>query len=333
MKAILVPRSGGPDVLQWVDLPVPDPGPGEIRVRLAAIGVNFADVLCRRATHRSMRPPPIVPGCEAAGVVDACGAGVTRWRLGDRVGVYSPFGGAYAEAMVVPERYALPLPPAMSFDEAAAFTHVALTAHAALCPDAPRGEIVAHATNGAPTLLVTAAAGGLGGLVLQLGAALGLRTIAAVGSPEKQALLRARGIVDVVDYGSASLLDAVRERTDGRGVDLVVETVGGAVFDDALRALAPLGRIVVAGAAGGALPSPDLAALLDRSATCTTLNLSVRYASAPDAIDASWATLTGLYGEGRLRPRIGRRLPLAQAAEAHRLLESRQTVDKLLLMP
>ena len=322
MRAVLVERAGGPEVLRPVDLAVPEPGAGEVRVRIDRIGVNFADVLCRRATHRSMRPPPIVPGCEGAGLIDACGPGVTRWSVGDRVGFYSPFGGAYAEALVIPQQYALPLPDAMSFDQAAAFTHLALTAHAALVRDpSPAGS----------TLLVTAAAGGLGGMVTQLGHALALTVIAAVGSDAKRTMLLARGLDPVIDYRAVRLDDAVLAATGGRGADRIVETVGGALFAQAQASLAPLGRIVIAGAASGTSPSVDVASLLDRSGGCTTLNLSVLYARAPEAMASAWTTLTGLFAEGRLLPRIGHRFPLAQAADAHRLIESRDSVDKILL--
>src|SRR6185437_4992543 len=325
MKAVLVRVPGGPEVLSFTDQPLPEPRPGEVRVRIAAIGVNYADVMCRQAVHQSMRPPPIVPGCEAAGVVDACGAGVTRHCVGDRVGVYSPFGGAYAEALVVPESYALPLPAEMSFETAAAFTHVYLTAHEALNASVPLQPD--------STVLVTAAAGGLGGAVLQLAAALGLRPIAAVGSPTKRHLLLERGLETVIDYGTSNLTDTVLEVTGGRGVDLAIETVGGALFDQAQHALAPLGRIVIAGAASGREPRPDLPALLAQSASCATLNLSVIFAQRPSHIHAAWNRLLELRAQGLLQPRIGHRFKLAAVSDAHRLLENRGSTDKILVIP
>lgn len=325
MKAIQVERAGGPEVLRPVDVPLPEPGPGEVRVRLAAIGVNFADVLCRRATHRSMRPPPLICGCEGAGIVDACGPDVQRRRAGDRVGVYSPFGGAYAEALVVPQQYAFALPPTMSFEDGAAFTHLALTAHAAL-------HLFGTPAAGS-SLLVTAAAGGLGGMLCQLGDALGLTVIAAVGSPVKADLLRSRGRARVVVYDDGRLAAQVLALTAGRGVDLVVETVGGALFAQAEAVLAPLGRIVVAGAAGGSLPRPDVAALLDRSAVCALFNLSVLMAERCWTVDTAWRRMTALFAQQRVVPRIARRFALAEAADAHRLLESRASVDKILLLP
>lgn len=324
MKSVLVRCAGGPDVLEVVDLPTPVPGPGEVRVNIRAIGVNYADVMGRKAIHRSIRPPPIVIGCEASGVIDACGPGVDPRRLNERVGVYSPFGGAYAESLTVPQQYALPLPSKMSFEDAAAFTHVFLTAHEAL-----NGVV---ALREGSTVLVTAAAGGLGGALIQLIQIAQARVIAAVGSDAKRKLLITRGLDPVINYAETDLASAVLAATGGRGVDLAVETVGGDPFQQAQRALAPLGRIVIAGMAGGQDTPPDVASLLARSATCTTLNLSVVFAHRPDHIRSVWLTLTLLYEAGKLRPRIGHRFRLQEAAEAHRLLESRASTDKILLL-
>ena len=324
MKSVLVRHAGGPECLEVVDLPVPEPGPGEVRVSIRAIGVNYADVMGRKAIHRSIRPPPIAIGCEAAGVIDACGAGVDPARLNERVGVYSPFGGAYAEAITVPQQYALPLSAKMPFEEAAAFTHVFLTAHEALNGVAP--------LRAGSSVLVTAAAGGLGGALIQLVQTAEARVIAAVGSEVKRQLLTARGLASVIDYGKTDLTAAVLAATGGRGVDLAVETVGGDIFQQAQRALAPLGRIVIAGMAGGKEAPPDVATLLDRSASCTTLNLSVVFAHRPDRIRSVWSNLTRLYEAGKLQPRIGHRFKLQDAAAAHRLLESRASTDKILLL-
>jgi NADPH:quinone reductase len=325
VKAVLVQRAGGPEALRNVVLPDPQPGPGEVRVSLAAIGVNFADVLCRRATHPSMAPPPIVPGCEAAGVISGLGAGVRRHRIGDRVGVYSPFGGTYAEAVVVPEAYALPLPDDMSFDEAAAFTHVGLTAWHALHP-------LAHAQPG-ECLLVTAAAGGLGQAAVQLGRAAGLRVIGAVGDPAKRAAVQALGVDQVLVYPDQDLAQGVARLTRDRGADVVLETVGGAVFVQAQAALAPLGRMVVVGMTSGDHPGPDLGHLLARSAGCLSLNLSVVFAHERALVDRAWTELLALRARGGLTVPIHHRYALARAADAHRLLEARASTGKILLEP
>ncbi len=324
MRAIVVDRPGGPEVMRLVEMPTPEPGPGEVRVRATAIGVNFADILCRRATHRSMRPPPIVPGCEVAGTIDACGVGVSSRRLGERVGVYSPFGGGYADALVVPSDYALPLPSTMEDDAAAALTHVMLTAHAAL--------VRLCGARAGQTLLVTAAAGGLGTAVVQLARALGLVVIAAAGSAEKCARLAAAGH-RAIDYGRPDWAARAREHGGERGIDLIVETVGGALFDEAQGLLAPLGTIVIAGAASGAFGRPDPAVLIDRSARCAALNLSVVYAQDPRGMAVAWTTLVAMHRDGAFQPAIGARYALADVAEAHRALESRATIGKLLIVP
>ena len=325
MRAVFVAEPGGPEVLRPIDLPVPGPLEGEVRVRVASIGVNFADILCRRATHRSMRPPPLVPGCEAAGIIDACGAGVDPARLGERVGVYSPFGGAYAEWLVVPSTYALPLPDTMSFEDASAFTHLALTAHAAL-------HRIGDARPGM-TLLVTAAAGGLGSMLTQLAVAEGLRVFAAAGSSDKCAELQGRAVAGAFNYGSDDFETQVRAATAWRGVDRVVETVGGSLYVRCEALLAPLGRIVIAGAASGTLAKPHAAILLDRSASAATLNLSVIYAAEPAAMRTVWNELVEHFHAGTLVPRIGHRFALSDVGEAHRLIESRGSRDKVVVSP
>lgn len=325
MKAIEVTRPGGVEVLRAVDVRPPATGPHDVRIRLHAIGVNYADVLCRRGTHPSMRQPPIIVGCEGAGTVEACGDQVTQHRIGDRVGVYSPFGGAYAEQIAVPEHYAMPLPAAMSWEDAAAFTHVYLTAFHALKTQgrASAGE----------RLFVSAAAGGLGGAALQLAACFELDVIAGVGSDDKAAQLRAAGIEHVINYEREPLRDRIAAITAGRGVDLAIETVGGTVFTAVQESLAPLARLVTVGVAGGDGPKPDVGALLEKSASYATLNLSVVFAQFPQRIAESWRELLALHASGALRPQIGHRFPLDAAADAQALMESRRSTGKILLLP
>ena len=325
MKAIRVEEAGGPEALILVDAPKPSPGPGEVLVNVHASGVNFADILCRTASHPGMTLPPLIPGCEGSGVVEEVGEGTTRFRVGDRVGVYSPPGGTYAQWVAVPENYALPLAPSMSFGHGAAFTHVFLTAYHAL-----------NTLGGARKrewIVVTAAAGGVGTALVQLALAQKLRVIGGVGSEAKLKVLQGLGVEYAVDYRSASLADYVRECTDGRGADLVLESVGGAVFKEALASLAPLGRLVLFGIASGEGLAVHPYDLLRTSSTFATLNLSVFFAERHELIDPSWNELLGLYEAGKIRPMITHRLPLEKASEAHRLMESRETVGKLLLLP
>lgn len=325
MKAIRAERRGGPEVLAKVDLPLPEIDDHAVLVRLHAIGVNYADVLCREAAHPSMRPPPIVVGCEGAGVVEACGAAVRDHRPGDRVGVYSPFGGAYAEWISVPEHYALPLPETMSFEDAAAFTHVYLTGYHAL-------RTLGHARPG-DRLFVSAAAGGLGTAILQLARAWELEAIAGIGSDGKREYLARLGVEHVVNYARENIATRLAEVTKGEGLDLVVETVGGELFGALQDALAPLGRLITVGVAGGVEPRPDVGTLLSKSATYAALNLSVIFARKPKLIPGAWRDLCDLYIGGVLPPVIGHRFRLDEAAMAHELLESRRSTGKIILLP
>ncbi len=325
MNAILVEQPGGIEELKLVQQPVPVPQAGEVRVRIHAIGVNYADVLGRRGTHPGIRQPPLVIGCEAAGVVDAVGAGVTMHHVGDRVGVYAPPGGTYAERVVVPETYAVPLPDEMSWEQGAAFTHVYLTAWHGLRTKA--------AAKSGETLFVSAAAGGLGLAVLQIAQAWDMTIIAGAGSDEKARFLAEWGFGTTIVYGREDVRARLMDLTDGRGVDIAIDTVGGDLFDALQDSLAPLGRLVTAGVAGGVPPLPSMARLLTRSATYATLNLSVIFDKRPDLVRESWTDLCRLYAEGHLDPVIGARFPLAAVAEAQALMESRGSTGKILLLP
>jgi NADPH2:quinone reductase len=325
MAAVRAVKAGGPDVLIPVTAPVPVPSENQVLVRLYAIGVNYADVMCRRSVHPGMPGPPIVPGCEGSGVVMSCGKGVTTHKAGNRVGVYSPWGGTYAEWVVVPENYALPLPDAMSFEEAAAFTHVYLTAFHAL-------RTLGRATAG-DWVVITAAAGGLGTALLQLCLHWEMRAIAGVGSSAKVQMLEQMGVAHFLNYSSQSLSSFVKKATDGRGADVIVETVGGHVFSEALESLAPLGTLVMAGIASGEEVKLDPLRLLSKSATFAALNLSVLFVHTPDLIRSSWTDLLAIYQTGTIRPVIGYRFALQDAAGAHRLMESRQSMGKILLQP
>lgn len=325
MKAIRVEKAGGPETLVLVDAPKPHPGPGEVLVHVHASGVSFADILCRTASHPGMALPPLIPGCEGSGEVEELGEGTTRFKVGDRVGVYSPPGGTYAEWVAVPENYALGLPASMSFGHGAAFTHVFLTAYHAL-------HTLGHAREG-EWAVITAAAGGVGTALVQLALVRRLRVIGGVGSQEKLKVLRTFGVEYSVDYRSESLLAFVKKVTGGRGADLVLESVGGPVFKEALSGLTSLGRLVLIGSASGESAPVHPFDLLRTSSTFATLNLSVFFANRHELIDPSWNELMDLYEAGKIRPVITQRFPLERAPEAHRLMESRETVGKLLLLP
>jgi NADPH2:quinone reductase len=325
MKAIQIEKAGGPESLRLVEVDKPRPDQGDVLVRLEASGVNFTDILCRTASHPGMTPPPLILGSEGAGVIEEVGPQVTRFQEGDRVSVYSPSGGTYAEWVSVPENYALRLPNFMGLEDGAAFAHVFLTAYHVL-------HTMGHAREG-EWVVVTAAAGGVGTALVQLARARKLRVIAGTGSPEKHEVLKELGVEYRVDYQSTGLADFVRKTTEDGGADLVLESVGGAVFKEALSCLAPFGRLVLFGISSGNSSSVGAYDLLKTSSTLATFNLTVLFAHRHDLITHSWEDLSRLYQAGLARPIISKRLPLHEAAEAHRLIESRATTGKLLLIP
>lgn len=323
MKAVVAERTGGPEVLAFTEVEIPRPGPGEVLIRIHASGVNYADIMCRAGAHPGMPRPPLIVGCEASGSVEQAGTGASRYRPGERVAVYSPVGGSYAEWIVAPETHVLPLPPSMSFDEGAAFTHVFLTSYHAL-------RTLAHARRG-DWIVVTAAAGGVGTAIVQLARCWGFHVIAGAGSATKLEVLRALGVEHTVNYRETSLAAFASDVTAGHGADVVLESVGGEIFADALRCLAPLGRLVLFGIASGKPAAVHPFDLLKTSSTFATLNLSVIFAHHPDVIQESWQELLTLHEAGNVRPVITRRFGLHEAARAHALVEARATVGKLVL--
>jgi NADPH:quinone reductase-like Zn-dependent oxidoreductase len=323
MLAMIAEEAGGPHVLSRADIGKPTPPRGEVLVRLHASGVNYADVMLRAGRYPGLPGPQRVLGCEGSGVVEAVGPDVTRFKAGDRVGVYSPRGGSYAEWMIAPENYALPLPPSMPFEDAAAMLHVFLTADHAL-------RVLGRGRAG-EWVVITAAAGGVGTALIQLAHASGLRIIGGVGSPDKLATLRDLGVEHRINYRMESLSAFVRGVTAGYGADLVLESVGGAVFQEGVASLAPLGRLIVFGVASGERQAVDPFALHRTSSMLGMLNMSTVFANRHDLVDASWSELVALYEKGAVRPFISRRFRLEEVAEAHRLLESRATVGKLVL--
>jgi len=217
---------GGPDALTPADIAKPAPSPGEVLVRVYASGVNYADVMLRAGRYPGAPGPPRVLGCEASGRVEALGADAGRFRVGDRVGVYSPRGGSYAEWMIAPETHVLRLPASMSFEDAAGMLHVFLTADHAL-------RAIGRGCAG-EWAVITAAAGGVGTALIQLARWLGLNVIAGVGSDDKFQTLRDLEVEHRINYRAASLSAFVRHATGGHGADVVLESVGGAILQEGL---------------------------------------------------------------------------------------------------
>jgi NADPH2:quinone reductase len=323
MKAIVFAELGGPEVLTLGDVPRPDVRPGGVLIRSYAIGVNFADTRFRQGTYVVKPRLPDTPGMEAAGVIEAVGEGVTEFRPGARVAAFT--SRAYAEYCVSPATMVVPLPEVVSFVDGAAFPVQALTAYHLLH--------TADTTGPGRSVLVHAAAGGVGLAAVQLAKAAGARVLGTVSNDAKAALAKAHGADLVINYASGKFADAVLGATDGRGVDLILDAVGKPTFEEDLRCLATFGHLILYGRAGGPIDPFNLATLSAKSQKVSGFMLPVITRNFPEKTRESAQRCFALMREGRLKLHIDRTFPLAQAAEAHRYLESRQSVGKLILTP
>jgi NADPH2:quinone reductase len=323
VKAIVIHTVGGEAPLRLEERPAPVPGPGSVLLRVGAAGVNYADLVQRRGHYPGGPQPPYIPGFEAAGVIEAVGDGVPASRVGERVMGVVP-AGAYAEVTTAEAGTLLPVPEAWSFEEAAAFPVVTLTAYHVL-------HTVARLQPG-ETVLIHAAAGGVGTAAVQLARAADARVIATASSDEKLARVRELGADHLINYTTVDFLEEVQRLTGGRGVEVVLESVGGDVFDRSLRALAPLGRLVVFGVAGGEPRSVETVRLLFESKSVMGFHLSA-VMRRPDLLHASLQAIQALLDAGKLRPIVGHVFPLADAEEAHRQMAARSTYGKIVLVP
>ncbi|HTO24238.1 MAG TPA: quinone oxidoreductase [Spirochaetia bacterium] len=322
MKAIQVDTFGGPEVLQPRDLPDPQPGPGQVRIRLSAIGVNFIDV-----NHRNGRYSlslPFIPGQEGAGTVDAVGDGVRTPRPGARV-AFANLPGAYAELLCIPAERAVPVPSRLTFEQAAAVMLQGMTAHYLATDTCPlvRGDVV----------LVHAAAGGVGLLLVQVARRRGARVIATVSTAEKEALARGAGADEVIRYTEVDFVAEVRRLTGGRGVRAVYDSVGRDTFTKSLDCLSPRGMMVLFGQSSGKVEGFDPTVLGGMGSLYLTRPTLGTYISSAQGLHARASEVLGWTASGKLKVRIGATLPLAEAAGAHRRLEGRATTGKLLLLP
>jgi NADPH2:quinone reductase len=318
---IVIRRHGGPEVLELEDLPPGDPGPGQVRLRTTAIGVNFIDVYHRLG--RYPQPLPFTPGGEVAGVVDALGPGVTDLALGQRVAGFFTSGG-YAAHVVIPAVSAIPIPVGVTDEQAAAATLQGMTAHY-LCNDT-------FTIGPGDTALVHAAAGGTGLLLTQLIKARGGRVLATVSTEAKAALALGAGADHVIRYTEQDFAAEARRLTAGRGVDVVYDSVGKTTFAAGLTCLRPRGVMVLFGAASGPVPPLDPLDLMRGSHYLTRPTLH-HYVAAPAALHARATAVFTAIAAGTLHLRIDRRDPLADARHSHAALESRATTGKLLLIP
>jgi NADPH:quinone reductase-like Zn-dependent oxidoreductase len=336
MKAIVLERHGGAEVLRVREVPVPLPGTGQVRVRVEAIGVNYAEVLSRKGLYGWAPALPYTPGMEAAGTIDALGAGVEGRAVGERVIVGAQYG-AYAEKVVVPERQALPAVPAFSTEENAAIAVNYLTAWVALMEMArlrPTDRV-----------LVTAAAGGVGTAAVQIATRFGCATAGMVGSDAKLEAIRALGAESAVNYRRAGFQARLREAAGPGGFDVVLEVVGGEVFHAVWPVLAPFGRVVVAGFASLALqrwnplswlrtwrdlPKADIRSLAPASAGLMATHIGYLLDD-PPRLARVWGELMAFVAAHGIRPVVGATFSFDEMAEAHRLMESRRSVGKIVV--
>ena len=326
MRAVVVREFGPPPAVAIEDWPSPEPGPGQIRVDVRAIDVNYPDFLVIGGKYQILPALPFIPGKAAAGVVSAIGEGARHCRVGERVLVQVEHG-AYAEQILAADRHAYVLPEAMSFTEAAAMGLAYQTAHFALID---RGRFRAG-----ETVLVTGAGGAVGLAAIQLVKALGGRALAGTRRPAQAEAIRSAGADAIIDLGAPNLRDALRAQvhaaTGGQGVDVVLDPVGGEVFEASLRALAWRGRIVVIGFAAGRIPELRANYLLVKNITACGLQWSDYRDRDPAWVRRVQSELFELYAAGKLRPRAARVLPMADFATALDLVARGEAQGKLVL--
>ncbi len=322
MKAIQIKQTGGPEVMELVDLPVPQPKPNEALVKIAATGVNFIDVYNREGRYKAALP--LVLGQEAAGEVSAIGSDVHSVAVGDRV-AYTMSLGSYAEYAAVPAERLVKIPAGVSERDAAAAILQGMTAHYLVYDTYPlkKGE----------TALVHAAAGGVGLLLAQMAHNLGARVIATVSTEEKAKLARGAGADDVILYTQVDFETETKKLTGGKGVDVVYDSVGKTTFDKGLNVLRPRGMMALFGGSSGPVAPLDPLVLTQKGSLFLTRPSLGNYIATPQELQARAGAVFGMIRDGKLKLRSEHFYPLAEAQQAHRDLEARKTTGKVLLLP
>jgi NADPH2:quinone reductase len=322
MRAIRFSQTGGPEVLELVELDKPEPGPGQILLRHEAIGINFIDTYLRSGLYPTKLPS--VPGGEAAGVVEAVGEGVTRFKVGDRA-ASAGVGGGYADHSVVAAERAVAIPPGVDSRTAAAALLKGMTSEFLLRR--------LHRVEAGETILVHAAAGGVGQIMVQWAKALGAVVIATVGSEAKAARVRELGADHVILYRNEDVAAEVRRITAGKGVPVAYDSVGKDTFEGTLGSLAKRGLFVSFGNASGPPPPIEAGRLMRAGSLFFTRPTMADYQATTAELDASAGALFEMIGSGKVKIEIGQTFPLAEARKAHEALESRQTIGASLLIP
>lgn len=322
MKAIQIKQPGGPEAMELVDLPVPEPKANEAVVKVSAAGVNFIDVYNREGRYKA--PLPFILGQEGAGVVSAVGGDVKTLKKGDRV-AWTSVLGSYAEYAAIPADRLVPIPSGVSDQQAAGTMLQGMTAHYLAHDTFPlkRGE----------TALVHAAAGGVGLLLVQMAHQIGARVIATVSTDEKAKLAREAGADEVILYTKDDFEAETKRLTAGKGVDVVYDSVGKTTFEKGLNIIRPRGMMVLFGGSSGAVPPLDPLILTQKGSLFLTRPSLNAYIATHDELMARSSAVFGMMAAGKLKLRIEHTYPLADAQRAHRELEGRKTTGKLLLIP
>jgi len=330
VKTVLIHKTGGPEVLEPADIATPVPGKGAVLVKAEAIGVGMPDVLIRRGTYKWMPPLPTSPGSDLSGTVTAVGDGVTQLKVGQKVLVTArelqQRGGCYTEYLAVPEAAPFPLPDSVDLDQAACLPNYQVAW--AMMRDVLQARKL-------QSVFIAGAAGGVGSAAVQLARHLNLTVIGSVSSPDKERFALEQGADFVIDYKREALLDRIHALTGGRGVDLVLDHVGGAGLIEGLKMLAPWGTLVSFNAIAGNPPSDvfaEMRNLLTKSLTLRCFSMHTLDGD-PALRRQIMSEVIDLLAKGAIRPVISVKLPLAEAAEAHRKIERGDSLGKILLVP
>jgi NADPH2:quinone reductase len=322
MKAIQIQQTGGPGVLALAELPIPQPGPGQVLIRVEAVGVNFIEIYFRKGTYKAALP--LVPGSEAAGTVEELGPGVTGFSAGDAVASVAVLG-SYAEYALVQASALVKVPEGLSMQQAAAAMLQGMTAH-----------YLSHSTfplKAGDTALVHAGAGGVGLLLTQMAARIGARVITTVSTPEKAELSRQAGASDVILYTQQEFEAEVKRLTGGKGVDVVYDSVGKTTFEGSLNSLRPRGMLALFGGASGPVPPFDLIQLSSKGSLFITRPTLWHYVATRAELEHRAGDVLGWAASGQLKLRTEHVYPLSEAAQAQTDLEARKTTGKILLEP
>jgi NADPH:quinone reductase len=325
-KAIQIQQFGGPEQLRLVDVNVGEPGPGEVRIRHHACGLNFIDVYQRTGLYQGALP--LTLGMEAAGVVEAVGEGVTHLAPGMRVAYASQPPGAYCELRVMPARCVVELPDGIDFETGAAMMLKGLTVQYLLRKTQPQGGL-----QPGDHVLFHAAAGGVGLIACQWARSMGLQLIGTAGSDEKCALAREMGAAHAINYKTEDIVARVKEITGGRGVKVVYDSIGKDTWEASLDSLRPLGLMVTYGNASGPVPPFSVGTLAAKGSLYVTRPTLFTHLATRESTQAMADDLFGMVTSGQVKIRIDQRYPLAEVAQAHRDLEARKTTGSTVLLP